>query len=178
MKPVRTLAAIALLAALGSALAASAAKKNAVEPAVYRGQDPARAAEGLLALARGQAGDGTWERIAVGRVLYVMGKKAEGQAIFDEVLAGRKVEAPDWMRVARVYQEAGEWDKARPLFDKVLAASPKDEDWHAEVGAYYLLHGDRAKAEELFARSFELDPENLYNTLRVASAYAGLPPKE
>lgn len=178
MKPVRTFAAIALLAVLGSALAAYAAKKNAVNASMFRDQEPSQAAAALLTAARAQAADGTWERIAVGRVLYLSGKKLEGQQIFDEVLGGKKVEPADWMRVARVYREAGEWAKAQPLFDKVIAASPKDEDWHAEVGAYYLLHGDRAKAEDLFARSFELDPENLYNTLRIASAYAGLPPKE
>jgi tetratricopeptide (TPR) repeat protein len=177
MKQVRRLATAALLVTLGGALAV-AAKKYAVDPALFRGQEPAKATESLLALARGQAADGTWERIAVGRVLYLTGKKTEGQQVFDEVLSGKKVEPADWMRVARVYEEAGEWEKAKPWFDKVIAASPKDEDWHAEVGALYLLHGDRARAEELFARSFQLDPENLYNTLRAASAYAGLAPKE
>lgn len=175
MKHARTIAVCALLT---TAIAAYAAKKNAVMPDVYKGQDPKKAEESLLTLARAQAAGGTWERIAVGRVLYLTGKKAEGQAIFDEVLAGKKVEASDWIRVARTYEEAKEWDKAKPLFDKVIAMAPKDEDWHAEIGAYYLLHGDRAKAEELFARSFELDPENLYNTLRAAGAYAGLAPRE
>ncbi len=178
MKNARKLTVLALLAALGSAFAAYAARKNPVDPALFLGQEPAPAAAALLDVARAQAGDGTWERIAVGRVLYLTGKKAEGQQLFDEVLGGKKVESGDWMRVARVYEEADEWAKAKPLFDKVIAASPKDEDWHAEIGAYSLLHGDRARAEELFARSFQLDPENLYNTLRVAGAYAGLAPCE
>ena len=39
----------------------------------------------LLAVAKQQAGKGSWERIGVGRVYYLGGMKAEGQAIFDEV---------------------------------------------------------------------------------------------
>ena len=86
MKPVRMVAATAA-AALTAALAVAAAKFP-VAPSEYQGVEKARAAQNLLTLARSQAGDGTWERIAVGRVLYLTGKKADGQQIFDEVLGG------------------------------------------------------------------------------------------
>ncbi len=172
------LPAVALLVTLATAVTAQAAAKNPVSPADFQGQEPAKAAETLLTRARAQAGKGTWERIAVGRVLYLSGKKAEGQQIFDEVMAEPKAEADDWIRIARVYYEAGEWDKAKPLFDKVIVALPKDEDWHAEVGAYHLVQGDRGTAEKLFARSFELDPSNVHNSLRAAAAYLGLAPRE
>jgi tetratricopeptide (TPR) repeat protein len=159
--------------------AAQAAPKPGVSPTLYQGQTPAQATTALLDFARTQAAkEGTWERIAVGRVFYLTGKKAEGQEIFDGVLNGKKVDSSDRVRIARVYAEANEWDKAKPLFDRVIADSPKDEDWHAEVGAFYLLNGDRATAEKLFARSFELDPASFRNALRVAGAYAGLAPKE
>jgi tetratricopeptide (TPR) repeat protein len=131
----------------------------------------------LLERARAQAGKGTWERIAVGRVLYLTGKKAEGQQLFDEVMTEPKAAPDDWIRIGRVYYEAGEWDKARPLFDKVIVAAPKDEDWYAEIGAYYLVKGDRTTAEKLFARSFELDPSNVHNSVRAAAAYLGLAPR-
>lgn len=159
--------------------AAQAAPKPGVPPTLYQGQTPAQATAALLDFARDQvAKEGTWERIAVGRVFYLTGKKAEGQELFDGVLNGKKVESSDRVRIARVYAEANEWDKAKPLFDRVIADSPKDEDWHAEIGAFYLLNGDRATAEKLFARSFELDPASFRNALRVAGAYAGLAPKE
>src|SRR3546814_168877 len=56
-------------------------------------------------LALEQAEDGSWERIGVARVYYLGGFKAEGQAIFDEVLAGKHDDG-DAYRIARVYREA------------------------------------------------------------------------
>jgi tetratricopeptide (TPR) repeat protein len=173
----RRLATVALLIALSTAFTAQAAPKNPVSPGDYQGREPAAAAGMLLERARAQAGKGTWERIAVGRVLYLTGKKAEGQQLFDEVMTEPKAAPDDWIRIGRVYYEAGEWDKARPLFDKVIVAAPKDEDWYAEIGAYYLVKGDRTTAEKLFARSFELDPSNVHNSVRAAAAYLGLAPR-
>lgn len=160
---------------LGAAFGAAAAKKPAVDSSLYTGKKPAEAAAALLEVARRQAGKGTWENIAVGRVYYLSGKKSEGQGIFDSITA-QKAEGGDWIRIGRVYFEAGEWDKAKAAFDKVLQLSPKDEDWLAEIGAYDLLKGDRARAEELFGRSFQIDPANLSNVLRAAGAYAGVNP--
>jgi len=170
----RRIAAAALFAA-GVAVGAFAAKKVTVTPAAWLGRDAAMAAEELLGAAGQLAEDGSYENIAVARVYYLAGRKAEGQAILDRVSAG-KTKAGDVIRIARVYREAGEWEKARPLFDSVVVMEPKDEDWLAEIGAYYLLAGDRVHAEELFARALAEDPSNLYNTLRMARAYLGLDP--
>jgi tetratricopeptide (TPR) repeat protein len=166
-----------VVALAGISAGAIAATKVRVGPETYRGKSPESAAADLLAAARSLAEDGSYENIAVGRVLYLTGRREEGQAIFDRVLATAKVEAGDVIRVARVYREAGEWERARPLFDRVLEMAPKDEDWAAEIGAYHLLAGDRDRAEELFGRSFAQDPSNLYNTLLVAGAYRGLDPR-
>jgi tetratricopeptide (TPR) repeat protein len=164
------------LFAAGLGLGIAYAKQQTIDPAVYHGRSKQEAAKALLDLARMQAEDGSWERIAVGRVYYLGGYKSEGQAIFDAVLGG-KHEASDEMRVARVYREAGEWAKARPLFDKYVAANPKDEKEIAEIGAYYLMNGDRAAAEKLFERSFAIEPE-LWATLAAAGAYLGVAPQE
>ena len=145
-------------------------------PDAYRDKDQQHAARALLDIGLGQAGDGSWERIGVGRVYYLGGFKEEGQKIFDALLAG-KHEDSDVFRIARVYQEAGEWDKARPLFDRYLAANPKDEKDLAEVGAYYLLNGDRATAEQLFDRSYDIEREELWATLDIAGAYLGVKPQ-
>jgi len=171
----RRIAAVLLFAA-GVAVGAFAAKKLTVSPSVFSGKEPAAAAEELLGAARQLAEDGSYENIAVARVYFLAGRKAEGQAIFDRVRAG-KTKAGDIMRMARVYREAGDWEKARPLFDSVVVMEPKDEDWLAEIGGYYLLAGDRSHAEELFARSLAEDPSNLRNTLRMALAYLGLAPE-
>ena len=146
-------------------------------PALYHGQEGPAAAKGLLDIALAQAGkNGSWERIGVGRAYYLGGFKAEGQAIFDALLAGRH-EDSDVFRIARVYQEAGEWDKARPMFDRYLADNPREEKDLAEVGAYYLLNGDRAAAERLFDRSYEVEREELWATLDIAGAYLGVRPQ-
>jgi len=162
---------------VGAATIVWASKKPTIDPAVYQSQQPAQAAERLIEIARTLAGDGSYENIAVGRVLYLTGHKADGQAIFDQQL-GAKSKPGDWIRVARIYSEAGEWDKAKPLYDRVADAAPKDEDWLAEIGAQYLLAGDRAHAEELFGRSFAQDPSNRANALKAAGAYLGLAPRE
>ena len=159
----------------GAAAGAFAAKKVLVSPAAFSGREPAAAADALLDSARALAEAGSYENIAVARVYYLSGRKVEGQQILDRVMAG-KTKPGDLMRVARLYREAGEWERAKPLFESVLRMAPEDEDWLAEIGAWFLLAGDRARAEELFGRSLQLDPSNLYNTLRMAGAYLGVEP--
>ena len=142
----------------------------------YRAQTKEDAAKALLQQALIEAGKGSWERIAVGRVYYLGGMKNEGQAIFDEVLS-KKPDSSDFFRVARVYREAGEWPRAKPLFDKAIQLEPKNEKWLAEVGAHYLLNGDRATAETLFDRSFKIESE-MWATVAAAGGYLGVEPQE
>lgn len=145
-------------------------------PSIYRSKTREDAGKALLVEARRQAGKGSWERIAVGRVYYLAGMKVEGQAIFDEVLS-RKPESSDYFRVARVYREADEWPKAKELFDRYLKLNPKDDKGLAEVGAYYLMNGDREAAEDLFDRSFKLESE-MWATVSAAAGYLGVEPQE
>ncbi len=147
-----------------------------VTASTFQGKSKDDAARALLDVARVQAKDGSWERIAIGRVLYLGGRKSEGQAIFDGLLAGDH-EDSDEFRIARVYREAGEWAKAKPLFDAFAAKNPKDEKGLAEIGAFYLLNGDRATAEALFERSFGIAAE-FWATLGAAGAYLGVVPEE
>ena len=162
-----------LLFVLG--LAAGVAFAKRIDLGVYRGKPHKEAAKALLVEAERQAGKGSWERIAVGRVYYLGGMKKEGQAIFDSVLS-RKPESSDRFRIARVYYEAGEWKRAKELFDQYVARHPKDDKGLAEVGAYYLLQKEREKAEELFDRSFRLE-EEVWSTVNAAGAYLGIPPQ-
>ncbi|MEO5566318.1 MAG: hypothetical protein ABIR05_06650 [Luteimonas sp.] len=160
------------LFAAGLGLGIAAQKAN---PASYHDKAPQDAARALLDLARTQAGDGSWERIAVARVHYLGGQRAQGQEMFDALLSG-KHEDSDVIRIARIYREAGEWEKAKPLLDGYIARNPKDKTEIAEIGAYYLLQGDRAGAEALFDRSFAIKPE-LWATVAAAGAYLGVAPQ-
>jgi tetratricopeptide (TPR) repeat protein len=171
----RSIVVLSLVFTLG--IAAGAFGRKAFDTSLYRGKDKKEAAQALLKLAKTQAGKGSWERIGVGRVYYLAGMKAEGQAIFDEVTA-RKPEPTDWWRIGRVYWEAGEWDKAREAFEKSLAKNPNDDKGLAELGAYYMLKGDRAKAEELFDKSFNIEGGEVWNTGMIAGAYLGVKPQE
>jgi tetratricopeptide (TPR) repeat protein len=163
-----------LLFFVGAVVGYAAARR--VAPSEYQGKTKEEAGKALLEQARVQAGKGSWERIAVGRVYYLAGMKQEGQAIFDEVLS-RKPDSSDLFRVARVYREAGEWPRAKEMFDKYLQQYPKDDKALAEVGSYYLLNGDRATAEQLFQRSFKLESE-MWSTVSAAAAYLGVDPQE
>jgi tetratricopeptide (TPR) repeat protein len=161
--------------ALGISVGAFA--KKGFDTSIYRGQDKTAAAKSLLELAKKQAGKGSWERIGVGRVYYLGGMKAEGQAIFDEVTS-KKPEPTDWWRIGRVYWEAGEWDKAREAFETSLAKNPKDDKGLAELGAYYLIKGDREKAEELFDKATSIESGEVWNTSMIAGGYLGVKPQE
>jgi tetratricopeptide (TPR) repeat protein len=161
---------------LGIAAGAFAAKKG-IDLALYHGVDKKEAGKALLELAKKQAGKGSWERIGVGRVYYLAGMKAEGQAIFDEVTS-KKPEPTDWWRIGRVYWEAGEWDKARNAFEQSLAKNPNDDKGLAELASYYLIKGDRKKAEELIDKSFSIESGEVWNTSMIAGGYLGVKPQE
>ena len=171
----KTVISMMFVFALGIAVGAFA--KKGFDSSLYRGKDKKEAGKALLELAKKQAGKGSWERIGVGRVYYLAGMKAEGQAIFDEVTA-KKPETTDWWRIGRVYWEAGEWDKAREAFEKSLAKNPNDDKGLAELGAYYLLKGNREKAEELFDKSFSIESGEVWNTSMMAGGYLGVKPQE
>lgn len=151
------------------------AAKNRLDVATYSVLSKPDAGKALLTEALAQAGKGSWERIAVGRVYVLAGMKAEGKAIFDGVLAG-KHESSDLLRIARAWREAGDWATAKPLFDRFVAENPKEDKDLAEIGAYYLLAGDRAQAEALYAKSFAIT-EEFWSTLAAAAGYLGVAPQ-
>ena len=145
-----------------------------VDASIFSSKSKGEAARALLDEAKTEAGKGSWENIAVGRVYYLSGKKSEGQAIFDAVT---KKKASDWMRIGRIYIEAHEWPKAKDAFDRAVTLEPKDAAWLAEVGAFYNLQGDRAKAEELFTRSLAAEAGEVWYTVNIAGSYAGVEPR-
>jgi tetratricopeptide (TPR) repeat protein len=152
-----------------------AAQKHEPGVDVIRGK-PAKDA-GLAALSEAEklAGSGSWELIAVGRVYYLSGDKARGQALFDRV-AGPKAEASDWKRLGIVYAEAGENARAEDCFQKALAKDPKDDTGQAEVGAWYIRNGQREKGEDLFAKALAKNPDEIWHYVRAAEALLGVPP--
>ncbi|MDA8016563.1 MAG: tetratricopeptide repeat protein [Thermoanaerobaculia bacterium] len=168
----RTAALSALALILLGATAGVLADKVKVSPGDYRDKEPKASATSLLTSARATLEkDESWERIAIGQILYLSGQEAEAEALWDSI---RKPEPGDWIRIGRVLYRAGEWDRAKEYFDRVVKAKPKDEDWLAEIGMYYNLQGDRDTAESLFDRSFREDPDNLYNILKAAGSYLGV----
>lgn len=173
----KTRTAVALIFAFALGIAAGAFAKKGFDTTIYRAKDQKEAGMALLELSKKQAGDGSWERIGVGRVYYLAGMKSEGQAIFDHYTA-KKPEPSDLWRIGRVYWEAGEWEKARDAFEKSLAMNKEDDKGMAELGGYYLIKGDRDRAEELFDRSFSLNSDEVWSTSMVAGAYLGVEPQE
>src|ERR1700749_2773337 len=84
-----------------------AAKEVGAGVSTFKGKPAKEGAYAALAEAEKLSGDGSWELIGVGRVYYLSGDKAKGQALFDRVTAN-KPEASDWQRIGEVYAEAGE----------------------------------------------------------------------
>jgi tetratricopeptide (TPR) repeat protein len=173
MKTVRILVVATTFFAIGFLAASIWAKTQKVDPATFLGKEPKAAAAALLSAAEVQAGDGSWELIAVGRIYYLSGDKAKGQIIFDKVAKVAKKE--DWERIAKVYMEAREWDKAEPVLQKVLTLAQDDDSGQALLGSFYNLQGQRGKAEELFSKSLKKG-DSVWNTLDAAASYLGIQP--
>jgi len=161
----------------GAGVGYTAQKQQKTMTEMYHAKANQDAAKELLAVAKIQAGKGSWEQIAVGRVYYLGGYKAEGEAIFNALLNG-KHEDSDVFRIARVYSEAGEWAKAKPLFDRYFQGTDDDGTGYAEVGALYLLGGDRQTGEQMFDRSVAIESNDLWATLHMAGAYLNVRPQE
>ncbi len=140
----------------------------------WRGKPAAEAASAALAEAERLAENGSWELIAIGRVWYLSGDQAKGQAYFDRV-TNRKPDPSDWQRIGDVYSEAQQFDKAEACYQKVLASAPKDDTGQSEIGAWYVRRGQREKGEELFAKALDRNPEELWHYLRAAEAYLNVP---
>ena len=95
--------AIALFLSFAAGVVTTLAAKKVFDPnAYYAGKDPKAAAAALLATAETLTGNGSWERIGVGRVYYLSGDKTKGQELFN-LATSKKTEASDLYRMATVY---------------------------------------------------------------------------
>jgi tetratricopeptide (TPR) repeat protein len=139
---------------------------------VMRGKPVKEAGLAALAEAEKLAGKGSWERIGVGRVYYLSGDKAKGQALFDSI-TNAKPKTSDWQRIGEVYAEAGEQDKAEACFQKVLV-NPKDDTGQSEIGSWYIRVGQREKGEELIAKALNRNADEMWHYVRAAEAYLGV----
>jgi tetratricopeptide (TPR) repeat protein len=144
--------------------------------AVFRGKPAREGAMAALAEAEKLAGNGSWELIGIGRVYYLSGDKARGQAIFDRV-TGAKPKGSDWQRIGDVYAAAGENARAEECYQKVIAGDPNDDTGQAEIGAWYIRIGQREKGEELFARALAKHANDNWHYVRAAEALLGVRPK-
>lgn len=167
---------VALIAAVSLSMGVSigfAAKYRGAGIEVIRGKSDQEAGHAALAEAENLAKGGTWELIAVGRVYYLNGEKARGQALFDVVTAGKPGGA-DFERIAAVYAEAGDNDRASLYYEKMLALDPKDDSNQAEIGAWYLRIGQRAKGEALLAQALQRQPNEPGYYVRAAESLLGV----
>lgn len=167
---IRNVIVLVLVFTLGSV--AGIAAKQRYDASLFRGKEKTEAAKALLEVAKRQAEGGSWELIGVGRIYYLSGQKAEGEAIFNSI---RRPEGGDLIRIGRVYYAAGEWEKAREVFERAIKMEPRDAPWLAEIGAYYNLQGDRARAEELFAKAMSIE-RDVWMTGDMAGSYLGVRP--
>jgi tetratricopeptide (TPR) repeat protein len=162
---------------LVQAAATAQSRRPTYSPDLVKGKDPKQAAADLLQGALQLAGNGSWERIAVGRAWYLGGDKARGQAILDQVTGVGRVEGSDWFRIGRIYAEAGEWDKAQVAFDKFVAADPGDDSGILEYGALANVNNDRAKAEALIDRAMKESPREFWHWVGAGGSYLGVRPQ-
>lgn len=174
MKKVKILTIAMSFFAMGFLVSSIWAKMQMVDPANFLGKEPKAAAAALLSVAEAQAGDGSWERIGVGRIYYLSGNKSKGQIIFDKVTS-KGAKKDDWQRIAKVYMEAREWDKAEPVLKKALAMEKDDDYSQTLLGAFYNLKGQRGKAEELFSKSLKKG-DSVWQTLMAAGSFVGVLP--
>lgn len=140
----------------------------------FEGKTPKDAMTQMLQVAESQAGSGTWQLIAVGRVYYLSGDKKQGEAMFDKATS-YKSGVSEWRRIGMIYAEAGEFDKAEAALQKAVAAKAEDTCL-AEYGAMLNLNGKRAEAEEAFKKSIARDSNDVWNTVAMAGSFVGVRP--
>jgi len=168
---------VVLAFALGATTVLVAKTKIVFDPnAYYAGKDPKAASALLLAEAEKLAGDGSWERIGVGRVAYVSGDKEKGEAIFNSVLGGSKVARSDLYRIATAYAVGKNWDKAKPLFERAIAMDASDDTGIMKAACWFNLNGERARAEELFGVALGKNPDEVWHYMLAAGSYVGVQP--
>lgn len=163
--------AVCLLLGFGLGLAAKDAPEGI---GLFRGKAPKEAGMAALAQAERMKGNESWELIGIGRVYYLSGDKARGQALFDRATSDEP-ERSDWQRIGDVYAEAGEIEKAETFFQKAIAAGPKDDTGQSEIGSWYVRIGQREKGEELYARALARNPDDVWHYVRAAEAYLEVP---
>jgi tetratricopeptide (TPR) repeat protein len=170
----RSMAVVAVGSFVLGAVVSYAAKVAIDFHSLYAGKEPKEAAAALLKQAETLAGAGSWERIGVGRVYYLSGDKAKGQALFDAVLGDKKVATSDLFRIATVYAIAKEADKAGPLFERAIKMDPESEKNLMEAGCWFNMFGNRERAEQLFDAAFALSPNNEWLYINAAGSYVGV----
>jgi tetratricopeptide (TPR) repeat protein len=167
---------VAVIAACSLLLGAGigfAAKYQGAGIDVIRNKPDKDAALAALSEAERVANGGSWELIAVGRVYYLSGEKARGQALFDHATSG-KADGADYERIAEVYAESGENARASDSYEKMLALDPKDDSTQAEVGAWYIRIGERARGEALLAKALQRQPNSTEYYVRAAESLLGV----
>jgi tetratricopeptide (TPR) repeat protein len=153
-----------------------AAKYKGTGIGVIQGKEAKEAAAAALQEAAHVANGGSFELIAVGRVYYLTGQRAQGQALFDQAAASKRASAADYERIGDVYAQAGENDKASLYYEKMLAVDPSDDSSQALVGAWYLRLGQREKGEQLLAEAMRKSPSSSEYYVRAAESLLGVPP--
>ncbi len=103
----RTSAAMAALSLTLGVGIGMAARPTGAGISVISGKSDQEAGSAALVEAERMAGKGSWELIAVGRVYYLSGEKAKGEALFTRATSGKQ-SAGDYQRIAEVYAEAGD----------------------------------------------------------------------
>ena len=161
---------------LGATTVLVAKTKVTFDPkAYYEGHDAKAASASLLTEGETLAGDDTWERIGVGRVAYLSGDKAKGEAIWKSVLDG-KLGKTDLYRIATAYAVAKDWNKAKPLFEKAIAMDLGDDSSILKAGCWFNLNGDRKRAEELFEIAMAKNADHAWHYILSAGSYKGVEP--
>ena len=168
-----TSAAIAALSLTLGVGVGMAARPIGAGISVIAGKPDQEGASAALIEAERMAGKGSWELIAVGRVYYLSGDKAKGEALFTRATSGKQ-SAGDYQRIAEVYAEAGDTAKAEENYGKMLVLDPEDDSQRSEVGAWYIRVGQRAKGEEYLAKAFSMGRHDPSHYVRAAEALLGV----
>ena len=171
MRPILVAAVAVVSLLLGVSIGFAAKYKGA---GIVRGKSAKDAGYAALTEAEHLANGGSWELIAVGRVYYLTGEKARGQALFDYVANG-KAGGSDLERIADVYAEAGENDKASALYERMLTIDPKDDSSQALLGAWYMRIGQRERGEMLLERALQRRQSAPDYYIRAAESLLGVP---
>lgn len=118
-------------------------------------------AERMFLAVRGIVGESKEYRLHLGQVKHWLGKHAEGQELFDALLAAEKRDFETLLAVSRILREVGEITQARAIAEEAYGQEVTDAQKHQAASLRAVLYTDLEDQVKWLERCDPADPHTV-----------------